>query len=137
MDDFFLIHHDKEYLKDVLAAVREMVESLGLSLNGKTQIVPFRKGITFLGFQHYITSEGKYIRKIRGENKRRIRKKIRNWIKAVKNKKMTEEKFLEKYNAWKNHASHGNCKKLCASMDEFVKELMENANICAGANKGE
>lgn len=55
----------------------------------------------------------------------------------VKNKKMTEEKFWEKYNAWKNHASHGNCKKLCASMDEFVKELMENANICAGANKGE
>ena len=136
MDDFFLIHHNKEYLKDVLAAVGEMVESLGLSLNGKTQIVPFRKGITFLGFQHYITSEGKYIRKIRGENKRRIRKKIRNWIKAVKNKKMTEEKFWEKYNAWKNHASHGNCKKLCASMDEFVKELMENANICAGANKG-
>ena len=28
--------------------------------------------------------------------------------------------------AWKNHALHGNCIKLCYSMDLYVKGLMES-----------
>lgn len=43
----------------------------------------------------------------------------------VRSGKMKEEKFFEKYNAWKNHALHGNCIKLCHSMDLYVKELLE------------
>lgn len=124
MDDFYLIHHDKEYLKRCLEYIREMVESLGLSLNGKTQICPFKCGIGFTGFHHYITANGKYIRKLKGENKRRMQKKIRTWVKLVKSERMTEQKFFEKYNAWKNHALHGNCIKLCHSMDLLVSELL-------------
>lgn len=126
MDDFYLIHHDKKYLKWCLECIEQMVGSLGLSLNGKTQICPFKNGIGFLGFHHYITKDGKYIRKLKGENKRRIRKKIRVWAKLVKSGRMTEQKFYEKYNAWRNHASHGNCIKLCRNMDLYVKELLES-----------
>lgn len=125
MDDFYLVHHDKEYLKWCLECIQEMVGSLGLSLNGKTQIVPFKCGIGFTGFHHYVTTDGKYIRKLKGENKRRIRKRVYSWAKAVKAGKMTEQKFHEKYDAWKNHALHGNCIKLCHSMDLYVKELMD------------
>lgn len=124
MDDFYLIHWDKEYLKWCLSVIREMVESLGLTLNGKTQLVPFRCGIGFLGFHHYITLEGKYIRRLKGENKRKIKRRLRTWAKLVRTGRMTEKKFYEKYNAWKNHALHGNCIKLCHSMDLFVKELL-------------
>lgn len=124
MDDFYLIHHDKEYLKWCLECIREMVGSLGLSLNGKTQIVPFKCGIGFLGFHHYVTVEGKYIRKLKGENKRRMKKKVTRWVKAVRDGKMSKKKFYDKYGAWKNHALHGNCIKLCHSMDLYVEELM-------------
>lgn len=123
MDDFYLIHHDKEYLKECLDYINEMVKSLGLSLNGKTQIVPFKCGIGFCGFHHYVTEEGKYIRKLKGENKRRIKKKVTRWARAVRTGKMTEKKFYEKYNAWKNHALHGNCIKLCHSIDMHVERL--------------
>lgn len=126
MDDFYLIHHDKEYLKWCLKCITKMVSSLGLSLNGKTQIVPFKCGIGFTGFHHYITKDGKYIRKLKGENKRKIQKKARTWAKAVKAGKITEKKFYERYNAWKNHALHGNCIKLCHSMDLYVKELLKD-----------
>ena len=126
MDDFYLIHHDKEYLKWCLDCINQFVESLGLTLNGKTQIVPFKCGIPFLGFHHYITKDGKYIRRLKGENKRKIRKKIRKWVKLVKSERMTETKFYEKYNAWKNHASHGNCVKLCHSMDLYVEKLFKS-----------
>ena len=116
----------KEYLEWCLGCINEFVASLGLSLNGKTQIVPFKNGIGFTGFHHYVTKDGKYIRKLNGDNKRKIRKKIRTWAKLVKSGRMTEAKFHEKYNAWKNHALHGNCIKLCHSMDLYVKELMES-----------
>ena len=124
MDDFYLIHHDKEYLKWCLSNIEAMVSSLGLSLNGKTQICPFKNGISFLGFHHYITKDGKYIRRLKGENKRNIRKKVCTWAKLVKSGRMTEKKFYEKYNAWKNHALHGNCIKLCHSMDLYVQDLL-------------
>lgn len=124
MDDFYLIHHDKGYLKWCLKCIEEMVASLELSLNGKTQIVPFKCGVGFTGFHHYITKDGKYIRKLKGENKRKIRKRLRSWSRAVKAGKMTKEKFYERYNAWKNHALHGNCIKLCHSMDVYVEELL-------------
>ena len=125
MDDYYLIHHDKKYLKQCLEYINEMVKSLGLSLNGKTQIAPFKCGIAFCGFHHYVTEEGKYIRKLKGENKRRIKKKVTLWARAVKKGKMTEKKFYEKYNAWKNHALHGNCIKLCYSMDLYVNKILK------------
>ena len=131
MDDFFLIHNDKAYLVDCLKKIKEEVEKIGLSLNGKTQIVPFRKGINFCGFHHYITSDGKYIRKIKGENKRRIRKKLKRWARAAHEGKMSSEKFYEKYNSWKAHAKHGNCYKLCQSMDVYVDELMREGKTCS------
>lgn len=125
MDDFYLIHPDKGYLKMCLDQIRQTLANLRLELNGKTQIVPFKCGISFTGFHHYVTAEGKYIRKLNGSNKRRSRKNIHKWIELVKVGKMPEEKFYEKYNAWKNHALHGNCIKLCYSMDLYVKESME------------
>lgn len=126
MDDFYLIHQDKDYLMWCLDCISGFVAILGLSLNGKTQILPFKNGILFTGFHHYITNDGKYIRKLTGSNKRKIRKKIRTWVKLVKSGRMTEKKFYEKYNAWKNHALHGNCVKLCYSIDLYVKELFES-----------
>lgn len=125
MDDFYLIHQDKENLKWCLECIREMLKTLGLELNGKTQIIPFRKGIRYLGFHHYMTADGKYIRKLTGENKQKNKKKFRKLVKDVKAGKLTEEKFYEKYNSWKNHALHGNCIKLVHSMDLYIEELMK------------
>lgn len=125
MDDFYLIHQDKEYLKWCLECIREMLKTLGLELNGKTQIIPFRKGMRYLGFHHYMTADGKYIRKLTGENKRKNKKKFRKLVKDVKAGKLTEEKFYEKYNSWKNHVLHGNCIKLVHSMDLYIEELMK------------
>ena len=124
MDDFYLIHHDKEYLKFCLEHIREIVSSLNLELNGKTQIVPFKNGISFIGFHHYVTRDGKYIRKLKSEKKRAIKKKLRVWTRLVNTGKMPEDKFWQKYNAFKNHALKGNCIKLCYELDRFVEKRL-------------
>jgi hypothetical protein len=125
MDDFYLISNDKEYLKWCLKEIEKFLIDFHLTLNNKTEIVPIRKGIRFLGFHTYITEDGKIIRKLTGDNKRQIKKKLRKNAKLVNEGKMTREKFDEKYNSWKNHASHGNCYKLICSMDSFVESLFE------------
>lgn len=125
MDDFYLIVQNKEYAKWCLSAIYEFVHTLGLELNGKTQIIPFKNGIKFCGFHTYMTSDGKIIRKLINEKKRSKKKELKSMSKLVKEGKMTKEKFYEKYNGWKDHISHGNCKKLGHKMDEYVEKLLE------------
>ena len=124
MDDFYLIHHDKEYLRFCLKNISEMVSSLNLELNGKTQVVPFKCGMRFLGFHHYVTNDGKYIRKLPSEKKRQAAKRTRKLIKKVRSGEISEEQFYQRHNAWKNHALKGNCIKLCHSMDMLVEEAL-------------
>lgn len=126
MDDFYLIVESKEYAKWCLDAIYEFTHTLKLDLNGKTQIIPFKNGIKFCGFHTYVTQNGKVIRKLRNENKRAAKKKYKKKIELVKAGKLSEEKFYESYNSWKNHISYGNCVKLGYEMDQYVKDLLED-----------
>ena len=123
MDDFYLIVKTKEYAKFCLNAIYEFVYSLGLELNNKTQIIPFKNGIKFCGFHTYVTKKGKVIRKLKNENKRAAKKKFKKIVMLVSNGKISKDKFYESYNAWKNHISHGNCIKLGYEMDKYIERL--------------
>lgn len=70
-DYFYVICKSKEEAREILEAIQLMVESLKLELNTKSQIVPFKMGLCYLGFHHYVTSDGKYIRKLRGDKKKK------------------------------------------------------------------
>ena len=126
MNDFYLIVQSKEYAKWCLLAIYEFVHSLGLELNGKTQIIPFKNGIKFCGFHTYITYDGKVIRKLKNENKRAAKKKFKKMVGLVNSGKLNKEKFYESYNAWKNHISHGNCVKLGYKMDRYIDMLFSS-----------
>lgn len=79
----------------------------------------------YLGFHHYMTKDGKYIRRLNSENKRRAKKKVRNMLRLLKARKISEKEFQNKYGSWKNHASHGNTVKLVHSMDLHIKSEIE------------
>ena len=128
MDDFFLIHPDRQYLTECLARITAFLCGLGLELNSKTQVLPFKNGIKFCGFHTYVTKDGKVIRKLRNENKHRARKKFRKMARLVQDGKLSEGKFRESYRSWKNHASHGNCVKLIKNMDEMVRRELGDLN---------
>ncbi len=125
MDDFYLIHQDKEYLKYCLEVITEFLKTLELTLNNKTQIFPFKNGVSYLGFHTYITDNGKAIRKLKNQNKRNAQKKFVRMAKLVASGKLPEEKFNASYNAWKNHISHGNCYRLGKAMDEKINNIMK------------
>lgn len=93
-------------------------------MNGKTQIFPFKNGVSYLGFHTYIVNGGKVIRKVKNQNKRNAQKKYLRMAKLVASGKLSREKFDDSYQAYKNHISHGNCYKLGKSLDEKINDVL-------------
>lgn len=129
MDDFYIIHNSREELKRLLAEIKTHLKELGLILNNKTEIVPIKKGIRFLGFHTYLTDDGQVIRKLTGEHKRGVRKKLLKYAKLVRRGRMTIKGFNEIYQSMRNHISHGNCYNLLCSLDKYVDGLLANQTI--------
>lgn len=123
MDDFYLIHQDKQYLEHCLNEINGIIYNLKLLLNGKTQIMPFKQGIKFLGFHTYIV-DGKVVSKIRNENKRNAQRKYKKMAQLVVNGKIDRKKFEECYQSWKAHARFGDCKILIENLDRRILELL-------------
>lgn len=123
MDDFYLIHPSKAYLKECLDAIKAYLDTLGLELNGKTQIFPVKNGVSYLGFHTYLTPNGIVIRKLKNQNKRNAQRKFKRMEKLVAESDLPKKKFLDSYRAWKNHVSNGNCAALERAMDRKVDEI--------------
>lgn len=124
MDDFYLIHHDKKYLRFCLEIIEQYLSTLDLNLNGKTQIFPFKNGVNYLGFHTYIAADGKAIRKLKNENKRNAQKKYLKMAKLVSKGTISMNTFENSFNAWKNHISHGNCYRLKNKMELNIKDAL-------------
>ena len=125
MDDFYLIHQSKDYLKHCLKEIEKHVDGLMLSLNGKTQIMPIHNGIKFLGFHTYV-SNGKTVSRIRNENKHNAARKYKKMAQLVVDGKMSAEKFEQCYGSWKSHARFGDCEGLISRMDEQIENILNS-----------
>lgn len=124
MDDFYLIHPSREYLRNCLEVITAYLQTLGLELNGKTQIFPFGNGVSFLGFHTYITENGRAVRRLKNQNKRNAHRKFMRMAKLVAEGKLPEERIRTSYGAWKNHISHGDCYKLGKVMDGKIEKIL-------------
>lgn len=122
MDDFVLIHKDKEYLKNCLKMLKVFLwDNLRLELNEKTQIFPIKNGVDYLGFHSYLTETGKVIRKIRRKSKTKMNKKIKNFNKLYSENKISYEEIRQSTVSWIGHAKHGNTYNLRKSMMKKLK----------------
>lgn len=129
MDDFLLIHHSRECLQYCLEVITAYLCTLELTLNGKTQIFPFKNGVSYLGFHTYIAADGKVIRKLNNQKKRNAQKKYTRMAKLVAVGKLPPEKLDRSYAAHQNHRSHGNCYHLGRAMDRKINEILQKKEI--------
>lgn len=120
MDDFYLIHHSKDYLVYCRDVISGYLATLGLSLNGKTQVFPVKNGISYLGFRTYVTESGHVVRRLKNQNKRNAQRKYLRMAKGVADGRITEEAFRRSYGAWQNHITHGSCRGLQKDMNRIT-----------------
>ncbi len=124
MDDFYIIHSDKEELKALLAETRKWMADAGLELNKKTGIFPLRNGIDFLGFHTYLTETGAVVQKLRRDGIKRIRSRVKYWREAYPAGKVTKEAILDSFRGWDAHAAHGDTYALRLKYARQVGEII-------------
>lgn len=124
MDDFILIHEDKNVLRAALAEIEKRLSALGMTLNKKTQILPLKNGVLWLKWRFVLTDTGKVIRKICMKSVVRERRKLRKMAKLAVAGRIPVAAITESFITWKAHAQRGNCRKIVADMQKLYDKLL-------------
>lgn len=141
MDDFILLHPNKEYLKYCREKIREKVDLLGLKLSvKKTQLQPITQPIHFLGFSFKLIETGKIIIRMLPEKVFHERRRLIKLVARAKAGLMTKAAVDGSYESWKAYATgrkrnkqknqsskqlKRHTHKLVLEMDQFYKKLWE------------
>lgn len=124
MDDFILIHEDREYLEKCREEIAKQLEPMGFELHPKkTRIYPIKEGIKYLGFIYRLTDTGKVVRTVLPKNVKSYRRKLFRLVKLAKKGKISHEKVDECYRSWRAHAEKGDSTKLLRRMDAYYRDL--------------
>lgn len=108
MDDFLLIHEDREYLRHCLDEIKKLCSELKLELNEKTHIFPISQGVDYLGFHFYLTETGKVVRRLRTSNKQRFKRKLRAFRHKYERGEIDLEDIDRSLASYHGHLKHGN-----------------------------
>lgn len=113
MDDMVLLHPDKAVLQNALRQMRELAEStLHMELNEKTNIFPVRQGVDYLGWHFYLTDTGKVIKKLRTQNKRKLKHRMKGLQKGYAEGRLNIEDITRSMAAAQGHLLHGHTWRL-------------------------
>lgn len=112
MDDVVILHPDKSYLHGIRKEIESFLWSeLRLKTNGKTQVIAANKGVTFLGYRVWSTH-----RLLKGQSKRRIKKKLRLFMKLYSERKIQLDEIKASIQSWLGHVKHCNSCRLKKSL---------------------
>lgn len=121
MDDGYLIHYSKEYLKECLVKIRVKLIEYGIKLNEKkTQIVKISHGFTFLKAKHYLLPSGRIIKKPCRKSIVTMRRKLK---KFKKNDKIEFNDVLTSLTSWIGHMKRYDSYKSVVNMKKLFNEL--------------
>lgn len=124
MDDGYIIHENKAYLKKVFVEITQICDRLGIKLNRKkTQIVKLTHGFTWLKVRFFILESGKIIKKIYKKSVTRMRKKLKKFVKHVDNGKMTYADVYCAFQSWQSYALNFDAYHTVKNMGELYNSL--------------
>ncbi len=124
MDDIYIIHHDKAFLRSVLDGVREQSAEIGLFINEKkTQIFKLSHGFTFLKVKYNLTDTGKIIRRPSRDNITRQRRKMRKFRKLLDEGALSREDIRGEVKSWLGSMEKLNAYRTCQNVRELYKGL--------------
>lgn len=108
MDDWLILHHDRECLKANLEKLNEFVcKELHLIMNQKTQIFALTEGVEFLGWRFFLTENGRVIRRMRSQSRCRMKRKLRKTYAAYEAGEINKERVRACEMSYWGHLKHG------------------------------
>lgn len=126
MDDFYIIHQDKEFLKDILLDIRRVAGELGLVLSdNKIQIQKLGTGFTFLKIKYLVTDSGKIVKRICGKNVTRHRRKLRKLKVKVSAGIVPFEDVYNMHKSWIGNLKRFNSHRTLLSVQNYFISLFK------------
>lgn len=108
MDDWLILHHDRECLKVYLEKLNEFVrEDLKLIMNRKTEIFSMTEGVEFLGWRFFLTETGRVIRRMRPQSRYRMKRKLKKMYAAYEAGEIPYERVRAGRDSYEGHMKHG------------------------------
>ena len=123
MDDLVLIHHDKTYLQFCLQKMTDVLQSLRLEFNEKTQISPLKNGISFLG-GNFVCQNKKIIIKLKKQSKTRIIKNLKTLDYITKNNPNKQRYIQNSLAGISGHLNGFRCPLFIKKVDNFSKSRL-------------
>lgn len=100
-DDSYIIHKDKEFLKDVLNNIKKIANELGLVINDKkTRIAKLSQQYKVLQINYSLTDTGRIIKKINSKAITRERRKLKAYKRLLEKNKITIEDIENIFKSW-------------------------------------
>lgn len=119
MDDFILIHPDKDYLRICRQEIEDHLAAIGLALNSKTKIYPLRQGVQLMKWRFVITETGKIKRFMSKKKLGRQRRKIRKIVSKEAQGELPDGTAKESTASWCANAMRGDTYFQQKRMKEF------------------
>lgn len=124
MDDFLIIHHDRETIEGYLTAIRAKLEGQGMRINeSKTFIQKVRDPVTHLGFIYRLTPSGKVVVLADPAKIKHEKKKVMRMIAKVRKGKMTKHDVDVHFKAFKGSVRYGNSHQLIYRLNRWYESL--------------
>ena len=120
MDDFYLIHPDKDYLVYCYAEIEKFLrDKLKLKLNPKSGIFHISNNMNWLGFYYRLTKEGRVIVKLTKQSVKRFVRRIKKYRKMYENDKISLYSIYCSVVSWRAHAAK------CTKSGKIIKYINE------------
>ena len=124
MDDTYIIHNDKQYLRELLQDIQVICDDLGIIINKKkTQIIKLSNGFTFLKMRYLFTDTGKIIVIPCKDTITRERRKLRKLKGKLDAGELAYSDISEQYKSWRGNLIKYNAYKSVRHTDALYKSL--------------
>jgi len=102
MDDLYLIHSDKQFLKYCLAEIQKVCETLKITVNlKKTRIAKLSDGLLFLKGKYSLLETGKVLRLPCRDSPIRMKRKLKKFKPLIEAGKMSFMDLRNAYQSWR------------------------------------
>ena len=124
MDDIYIIHRDKEYLKETLEGIKKEAAGLGIFINAKkTRICRIDRPFRYLQVRYFVTESGKVVKRISPESLTRERRRLKAYKRLLDKGRMQYTDIEQAYKSWMGNYYRIMSKKQVNGMKKLFWEL--------------
>ena len=124
MDDMYMIHPDRDYIKETIRGIEAEASELGLFINRKkTRICRLSDKYTYLQIKYFLTDTGKVAKRINTKSLTRERRKLKAYRNLLSKGEIEYADIEQAAKSWMGNFAYLMSKKQKKNMKKLYREL--------------